>query len=173
MVKEKLVLRKEIKKILYTTIFFLIGMILVKNNPTMKETINNIIYKESPNYIQAKKVYSKYFGELFNKNETEQVFSEKITYKDTQKYKNGVKLTVGNNYLVPAIESGIIIYMENNKLIISQVNGINVEYSNINVSKYKMYDYIEKGKPLGETTSDELLLSFEKNGKYLDYKEYI
>ena len=173
MVKERLVLRKEIKKLLYTIIIFLIGMILVKDNSNMKEKINTILYKESPNYMKAKKVYTKYFGDVFNTNETKQVFSEKITYNSSEKYKNGVKLNVGENYLVPTLESGIIIFMENNKVIISQVNGINVEYSNINVSKYKMYDYIEKGKPLGEVVSKELILSFEKDGKYLDYKEYI
>ena len=48
MVKEKLILRKEIKiivrKILYTIIIFLLGMIAVKKNPSLKDDINNIAY---------------------------------------------------------------------------------------------------------------------------------
>ena len=82
-------------------------------------------------------------------------------------------LSVDSNYMVPVIESGIIIYLENKKVIISQVNGINTEYSNINASNYKLYDYVEKGKLLGEVDGNKLYLSFEKEGKYLDYKKYI
>ena len=54
-----------------------------------------------------------------------------------------------------------------------EVNGINTEYSNINASNYKLYDYVEKGKLLGEVDGNKLYLSFEKEGKYLDYKKYI
>lgn len=176
MVKEKLILRKEIKiivrKILYTIIIFLLGMIAVKKNPSLKDDINNIAYKESPNYIKAKNIYKKYFSGL-NKKDTSSVFSEKLSYIKQEQYNNGVKLTVTDNYLVPILESGIIIYLDTNKVLISQVNGISTEYSNIKVSNYKLYDYLEKGKLLGETLNNELYLQFEKDGKYLDYKKYI
>lgn len=175
MIKEKLVLRKEIKKIirkaLYTTIIFLIGMILIKQNPSYKDKINNIIYKDNPNYIHLKKTYDKYFSN--KKEETKSVFSENIAYQNREDIKDGVELTVSNNYLVPILESGIIIYLENNKVIISQVNGINVEYNNVKVNNYKLYDYIEKGKLLGETIDNKLILKFEKEGEYLDYKKYL
>ena len=176
MVKEKLVLRKEIRKLfrklLYTIIIFLIGMILVKQNSSLKEKINNTIYKDSPNYIKAKKIYEKYFNNI-KKEETKQVFTEKLSYTKDEPYKDGVKLSVSSNYLVPTIESGIIVYQDDNKVTISQIDGITVEYSNIKVNDYKLYDYIEKGKLLGEVKEDELYLTFEKEGKYLDYKEYI
>ena len=177
MVKERLVLKKEIKKviykILYTIIIFLLGMISIKIKPELKSTVNNIIYKDSPNYLKTKQIYKKYFGEYFTKKEEQPVFTEKLSYKNKSKYKNGVKLKVDNNYIVPTIESGIIIYLENNKMIISQIDGINVEYSNIKINNYKLYDYIEKSKPLGEVISDELIITFEKEGKYLDYKKYL
>ena len=38
---------------------------------------------------------------------------------------------------------------------------------------YKLYDYLEKGDILGESSSNELLLSFEKGGEYYDYKNYL
>ena len=41
------------------------------------------------------------------------------------------------------------------------------------VNNYKLYDYIEKGKPLGETIENKLILKFEKEGEYLDYKKYL
>ena len=175
MIKEKLVLRKEIKKIirkaLYTAIIFLVGMILIKQNPSYKDKINKIIYKDNPNYIKLKKTYDKFFSGI--KEETKSVFTEQIEYQNKEDIKDGVELTVSNNYLVPILESGIIIYLENNKVIISQVNGINVEYNNVKVNNYKLYDYIEKGKPLGETIENKLILKFEKEGEYLDYKKYL
>ncbi len=175
MIKEKLVLRKEIKKIirkaLYTAIIFLVGMILIKQNPSYKDKINKIIYKDNPNYIKLKKTYDKFFSG--KKEETKSVFTEQIEYQNKEDIKDGVELTVSNNYLVPILESGIIIYLENNKVIISQVNGINVEYNNVKVNNYKLYDYIEKGKPLGETIENKLILKFEKEGEYLDYKKYL
>ena len=175
MIKEKLVLRKEIKKIirkaLYTAIIFLVGMILIKQNPSYKDKINKIIYKDNPNYIKLKKTYDKFFSG--KKEETKSVFTEQIEYQNKEDIKDGVELTVSNNYLVPILESGIIIYLENNKIIISQVNGINVEYNNVKVNNYKLYDYIEKGKPLGETIENKLILKFEKEGEYLDYKKYL
>lgn len=176
MVKEKLVLRKEIKKLLrkalYTIVLFLIGMILIKQNPEYKEKINKTIYTESPNYLKVRKMYDKYFNNI-KKDNTKQVFTEQLSYKRQEPYKNGVKLTVSKNYLVPILESGIIIYQDDSKVTISQVDGVTVEYSNINVNSYKLYDYLEKGKLLGETNENELYLTFEKEGKYLDYKKYI
>ena len=173
MVKERLVLRKKIrilfKKALYTMILFLIGMILIKQNPEYKEKLNKIIYKESPNYLKMRKMYDKYFSNI----EKKEVFTEKLSYNKEEAYKDGVKLTVLKNYLVPILESGIIIYKDENKVTISQVDGVTVEYSNINVSNYKLYDYLEKGKLLGETKETELYLTFEKEGNYLDYKKYI
>ena len=175
MIKEKLVLRKEIKKIirkaLYTAIIFLVGMILIKQNPSYKDKINKIIYKDNPNYIKLKKTYDKFFSGKIEV--TKSVFTEQIEYQNKEDIKDGVELTVSNNYLVPILESGIIIYLENNKVIISQVNGINVEYNNVKVNNYKLYDYIEKGKPLGETIENKLILKFEKEGEYLDYKKYL
>ena len=89
-----------------------------------------------------------------------------ITLHCLGEYKNGVKLEVEKASLIPTIESGIVIYLENNKVIISQINGINVEYSNIKINNYKLYDYIEKGKPLGEVNTNELYLTFEKISSY-------
>lgn len=175
MIKEKLVLRKEIKKIirktLYTIIVFLIGMIITKENPSYKEIINNTIYKDNMDYIKIKKAYNKFFDN--RKEKSKSVFTEQLDYKEKEEIKDGVKLKVSNNYLVPVLESGIIIYLEKDRVVISQVNGINVEYKNITINNYKLYDYIEKGKLLGETNNDILYLKFEKDGEYLDYKKYI
>ena len=80
--------------------------------------------------------------------------------------------------MVPTIESGIVVFIgEKEKIgktiIIEQVNGIDTFYSNINFNNLKLYDYVEKGELLGEVKNNELYLTFQKDGKYLDYKKYV
>ena len=58
-------------------------------------------------------------------------------------------------------------------IIVEQVDGVDTYYINVNISNYKLYDYVEKGQVLGEVKSNELYLRFEKNGEQLDYKKYI
>ena len=125
--------------------------------------------------------YQKYFGNILSLDkmipETTSVFNEKLSYTNQKKYKNGVELTVTSNYMVPILESGIVLYIGEKEnygqtIIIEQIDGVEVYYSNIN-SNVKLYDYIEKGNLLGEAKSNKIYLTFQKDGKYLDYKKYI
>ena len=89
-----------------------------------------------------------------------------------------MKLTVEDNYLVPVLESGVIIYIGKkdklgNTIIVEQIDGIETTYSNINISDYKLYDYVEKGDLIGNALSKKLILQFQKNGEYLDYQKII
>ena len=179
--KEHLVLRKEIKKalskILLSIIIFLIGMILVKSNPKLKETIKTKVYEESLPFQKLKNTYKKYLGNVIEVEKTQEVFNETLSYNKASKYKDGVKLNVSNNYMVPILESGVVVFIgekENykNTIIVEQTNGIDVFYGNIKSNNIKLYDYVEKGELLGEA-NNELYLVFQKDGKYLDYKEYI
>ncbi len=185
-VQEKLVLKSSIKvflsKIMLTTILFLLGMIITKQNPEIKDMLNKKIYEESFKFIDKKLNYEKYFGKILSLDKQSQkekrVFSEKISYKKVEKYKNGAKLIVDNNYLVPTLESGVVIYVGTkddykDSIIVEQVNGIDMLYGNINISNIKLYDYIEKGSVIGETNTNELYLVGQKDGKYLEYQEYI
>ena len=40
-------------------------------------------------------------------------------------------------------------------------------------SDIKIYDYVQKGTLLGEVVDNKLYLVFQKEGKYLNYKDYI
>ena len=179
--KEKLVLRKEIKKVLnkllLSIIIFLIGMILVKAKPNLKETLKTKLYEESLPFQKLKTTYNKYLGNIIEVEETQPVFNETLSYNNISKYKDGVKLEVSSNYMVPILESGVVVFIgekENykNTIIVEQTNGIDVFYGNIKSNNIKLYDYVEKGELLGEANS-ELYLVFQKDGAYLDYKEYI
>ena len=57
--------------------------------------------------------------------------------------------------------------------MIEQVDGVSAIYENIESKEYKLYDYIEKGEILGEAVEDQIQVSFEKKGKYYDYKNYL
>lgn len=184
--KKQLILKKNVKviltKFLVTILIFLIGMILVKQNPKNKVYIQKKIYENSLEFTKTKELYNKYFGSILPIDkltyENTPVFNEKINYKEKHAYKDGVALTVENKYMVPTLESGIVIYIGEKEgygqtIILEQTNGIDVFYSNISNSNIKLYDYIEKGDYLGEAKSNKVYLVFQKDGQVLNYKDYI
>lgn len=185
-VKKRLVLKKNIQilltKILLVTIISLISLICIKNNPEVKNILIKNIYEKNFEFSKTRKIYDKYLGNILPLNEiviTEKpVFNEKLTYKETNTYKDGVALTVDDNYLVPALESGVVIFIGEKDdygttMIIEQTNGVAVFYANIEFIDIKLYDYIEKGELLGEALNNKIYLVFSKEGNYLDYKNYI
>lgn len=185
-VEERIVLKKSVKRILsksmITIIIFLIGMISIKSHPNLKDMLQKNIYEKNIKFTKSKNFYEKYFGDILSLDkvikEEQPVFNEKLSFEKSESYKDGVKLKVADKYMVPTLESGIVVFIgEKEKygttVIIEQVGGIDTFYSNINVGNIKLYDYIEKGELLGETKDTNLYLVFQKNGEYLDYQKYI
>ena len=185
-VKKKLVLKKSVRnfitRVLIVVIIFLVGMILVKSNSKAKNSILKQVYDTNFKYTKVKEIYQKYFGNILSFDklalEDKQVFQEELTYQKSKSYLDGVKLQVNDNYMVPALESGIVIFMGEkegygNTIVIEQIDGIDVYYSNISSDGIKLYDYVEKGKLLGEAEDNQLYLVFQKDGSFLDYKKYI
>ena len=168
---------------LITIILFLICLILCKSNTKIKKEIYEQVYNTNFKFASFNKIYKKYLGDvlpldsIINVKEKE-VFNEKLAFINSSIYKDGVRLTVSESYLVPILESGIVVYIGEkdeykNTIIIQQINGVDVWYGNIKNSTVKMYDYVEKGKLLGEANGDYLYMVFAKEGKFLDYKKYI
>ena len=105
------------------------------------------------------------------------VFNEKLTYDSKEKYKDGLKLVVSDNYLVPNLEEGLVIFTGTKDgygkvVIVSQVDGIDVWYGNIDNINVKLYDYIDKNSLIGNC-NNELYLVFKKDGKILNYEDKI
>lgn len=184
--KVKRRLKKSVKdfisRVMITAILFLVALILVRENKEFKKLLVDNVYNKSFQFTQAKEVYEKYFGRILSADklvpEEEKVFSEKIDYKKSNVYKDGVELEVQNEYLVPALESGIVVFMGEKEeygttVIIQQIDGIDVWYANMDAKDIKMYDYVKKGTLIGQVKSKKLYLVFQKEGKYLNYKEYI
>lgn len=171
-----------LNRLLISGIILLVCLCIIKVNPSFKLWINKNVYQTNFSFAKIDKMYNKYFGFIFPlpnlTPDTAMVFDEKLTYKAKEDYNEGVKLTVDNNYLVPILESGIIVFSGNkdnygNTIIVQQVNGIDLWYVGVENSSYKIYDYVEKGKLLGEAISNEIYLYFQKAGEFLDYKEYL
>lgn len=172
-----------LSRTLITIILFLVCIILCKSSTSIKKDIYKYVYNTNFKFSSFHLLYKKYLGDIlpldtFIDSKEQEVFNEKLSYNKSSIYKDGVKLSVSDNYLVPTLESGIVVYIGEkdsyqNTIIIQQINGIDVWYGNIKNSGVKMYDYIEKGNLLGEADGNFIYMVFAKEGKFLDYKEYI
>lgn len=181
--KKKNFLFKEVSKVCMSIILLLVTLIILKAFPNLKETFYSSIYEKNISFATINSIYEKYAGSplpfenLFN-DPTTPVFNESLKYTESHKYLDGVKLVVDENYLLPSLDSGLVVFIgekENygNTVIIQQSNGIDVWYSNLDNITVNMYDYVDKGKLLGEVSTKEVYLVFKKDGEVLGYEEYI
>lgn len=170
-------MKKIINKIFILIFIFLITIILSKKNVNIKNYISNKILNNNISFYKLKTIYNNYFGKVipFDFNYATPVFNENIEYNNITIKDNMIELEVSNNYLVPAIAPGIVIFKgsKNNIDNLVIVEGdVTIWYSNID-SNIKLYDVIEKGDYIGNTLDNKLNLIFEKEGKIANYKDYI
>ena len=171
--EEKIIkyLRSLILRSMLAIILFLVLAIISKSNNNYKDIIVSNIYEKNFSFAKIKKLYQKYLGGITPLDKAIDnaipVFNEKLTYHESSKYHDGVKLTVDNNYLVPTIEEGMVIFIgekENygNVVIVEGIDGIYIWYGNMETTTVKLYDYIEKNNYLG-TTKDNILYLNKQN----------
>lgn len=182
--KDKKNINIGLSKFLITIILTLGCLIILKKDTKLQTLFYKNVYDTNFSFATINKIYKDKFGspipfsDIIEKNETSAVFNENLAYKEKSKYKDGVKLTVSKNYLTPAMESGMVVFIGEkegygNTVIIQQVNGIDLWYSNLKTVSVKLYDYVEKGSLIGEVNNDSLYLIYKKDGKVLDYEEYL
>lgn len=180
--QKKLVPSKYLKNLitrsLLSIIVLLLGIILLKSN---KEFLVTNVFTKNMEFAKISSFYDKYFGslvpELPIKTPTETVFKEELSYQSKDDYLNGVKLTVEDNYLVPVLKSGIIVFVGDkegyqNTVIIQGTDGTDIWYGNVSNSDYKLYDYVEEGALLGEASDKTLYIVLQKEGNFLKFDEY-
>ena len=175
-------MKKFIIKVLICINLFLILGIVSKSSIKYKEVINSKLYKENLSFVKFEKIYNKYLGDIFpielvNNEKISAVFNEKLSYNMSEKYKDGVKLDVVENYLVPSQDNGIIVYIGKkddygNVIILENDDNINVWYGNICNYNVKLYDRVNKGDIIGEVCNNELYLVYKRNGQVLDYNNF-
>jgi len=159
-------------------ILLIFGTIIIKNNPKIKKNIYNKIYNSNFSFAFFKNTYNKYIGNIIpfqNIFKEKKVFNEKLEYKSLSKYNKGIKLTLNDNYPIPIIKGGIVIFNGKkdgmNTVIIQQTDAIDVWYCNLSNTNVKLYDYLEDNSIIGEAKNNELYLQFYKDGMQIDYKK--
>ncbi len=175
-------IRNFISKVLISLIIFILFLIGNKISINFKSSFYDKVYGTTFSFATINNWYKNNFGDIFPienilPNAVE-VFSEKLSYESANVYKDGVALKVSNQYLVPLLNNGIVIYIGEKEgygktLIVQEESGIDVWYSNINFSDVELYDYVKKGSFIGEADGDTIYLLFQKEGEFLDYKDYI
>ncbi len=178
-------LKPFLYKFLITLVLVLVVLVITKTSDKYKAIIKQNVYDKNFSFATINNLYTKYLGSVLPfkdlklfKDETQTTFDEKLKYSEANKYLDGVKLTVEKNYLVPIQESGMVVFQGEkegygNIVIIQQINGVDLWYGNLQNINVELYDYVEKGKLLGEAKGTNLYLVYQKDGEYVDYKEYI
>lgn len=180
-VKTNKTLITHVNKFLFVVLLTVITLILLKSNTSFKTKFYKYVFEDNISFASINNLYQKYFGSVIPfsdliESKVEATFEEQLNYQQKEKYLDGVLLTVSSNYLVPSLETGMVIFVGEkegygNTVIIEQVNGVEVWYSNI-TSSVKIYDYIEKGTLVGEA-NDKIYMVFKKDGEVLNYEDYI
>lgn len=154
-----------------------------KSNSTFKSFVQKKIYQEYLDFSSIKVFYDKYLGGFFpiesiSNSGLKAVFNENLVYEGFTKYEDGVELVVDYNYLVPVIESGMIVYLgEKEKygkvVIVEGDNGIDIWYGNLDNVTVNIYDRVEKGSYLGNIKENKLYLVYTKDQDFLNYNDYL
>lgn len=175
-------LRNLIMRVLLVIVIFLILGIVSKSNSKYKDIIVSNLYEKNISFTKIKNLYTKYLGGIVPlekiDNSVVSVFNEELEYINESIYYDGVKLEVSNNYLVPILSEGMVVYIgekENygNVVIIEGIDGIDIWYGNMDKVSISLYDYVLSGEYLGTIKDNNLYLVYSSDGKFLDYREYL
>lgn len=171
-----------LSKFLLSIIFLMVSIILIKSNSNIKTFYQEDILTKQINFTKFNDFYTKYFGNILPDYTvpsipTQMASNTEFDYNNGTPYLNGTKLETTENYPVPIITSGIIVFLgEKDSLgptcIVQGVDGIDIWYSHIDTSSLNLYDYVTEGKILAPTEDDYFYLTIDSNGNYLTYDTY-
>ena len=166
---------------LLSVIMVLASVIFVKHSNSNLLMYKEHVFEKSFQFATVNKLYKKYLGSILpfdkiSQSQTQAVFDESFTYKETSKNLDGTKFIVSQNYLMPALQSGIFVFIGQKQdygdtIIIQGTDGVDIWYSNISTT-LKLYDYVEKDTLVGEVKEDNITLVLQKDNEYIDYSEY-
>ncbi len=162
-------------------VLFLVFTILIKSNTDIKNKIYKYVYNSNLSFASIKKFYNEKIGNVIpfqNVFNEKKVFKEKLEYTNLSVYNKGVKLTLEENYAIPIIKGGIVIFTGEKEnmgqtVIIQQSDGIDAWYGNLSTTNMKLYDYVSDNMIVGEAKNNELYLMFQKDGVDVNYKDVL
>ena len=168
-------------KLLLSIIFLLLSIILIKSNSLIKDFYTEEVLTKQLNFTKFNNLYNKYLGNILPDytipEPTKTVMNTSFSYLGGSPYLNGTKITTEENYLIPSITSGIIVFLGDKDslgptCIIQGVDGVDIWYSNINLDNLNLYDYVDANTTLGPTLSNYMYLTIDNNGTYISYETY-
>lgn len=170
-----------INQVLICIVLFLATLILTKNT-SFKDKLYEFIYSYNFSFLEIEDFFKKNFGSIIpstsDKKGTQVVSSEKLEYKKLTEIEDGVLLLVDKGQVITSLESGLVVFIGEkeeygNVLILEQVDGVEAWYIGITLDEFNLYDYVEKGTIIGESSNTEIKLLFKKNKEGVDYKTYL
>lgn len=162
-----------LKRTITVTILFFFFCILIDSNLVSK----NIIYDSIIDFSYFRSKTNILLGNILNKKDIF-VSSEKIYYKNIEKYNNSYRLEVDNSYILKSIDNGVVVFIGNKEnlgmtVIINCDDGTNIWYSNIENISVNLYDYINKDTIIGSSKDTSIYLTFIKDNEYQSYEKYL
>lgn len=170
-----------VTRILLSIILVISISISIKLDDNNTKIINKYLFENSLKFTKINNWYQERVGKLIPDVKTEDTLvfnSNDIKLHSYTKHHDGVKIMLSKNSPISSLNGGIVIFIGNkdnygNTIIIQGNDGIDYWYGSITNSNINLYDYIEKNTLIGETNEDYLYLILQKDGKYLNYEEYI
>lgn len=169
-----------ISRVLITVIFVLGSIIFTNVSDDNKALYQKYVLEDSLEFTKINELYQSIFGDVDitkkDNPDSEVVFGD-VTYTNIEPFKNGVKLTVDMNEAISVIASGIVVFIGEkedlgNTIIIQGNDGVDIWYSNITENDIKVYDYVEAGNILGSSNSENIYITINKDGEFINYEEY-
>ena len=169
-----------ISRVLITVIFVLGSIIFTNISDDNKALYQKYVLEDSLEFTKINELYQSIFGDVDitkkDNPDSEVVFGD-VTYTNIEPFKNGVKLTVDMNEAISVIASGIVVFIGEkedlgNTIIIQGNDGVDIWYSNITENDIKVYDYVEAGSILGSSNSENIYITINKDGEFINYEEY-
>ena len=169
-----------ISRVLITVIFVLASIIFTNVSDDNKALYQKYVLEDSLEFTKINELYQRIFGDVDitkkDNPDSEVVFGD-VTYTNIEPFKNGVKLTVDMNEAISVIASGIVVFIGEkedlgNTIIIQGNDGVDIWYSNITENDIKVYDYVEVGSILGSSNSENIYITINKDGEFINYEEY-
>ena len=150
-------------------LFLLISVFVNYSNKNLL-VFKKYAYDQNLKFTKITKLYNKYFGKVLKEVKETPVSDTKITYTDVSSYKDGAKLSeVGAIYPYKSGDKD-----EYGKTIIIQgMDGVDYWYSNVSDINVKLYDYVSSSTVIANAKDSVLYVVFMRDGKSLDYEEYI
>ena len=161
-----------LSKFITIVVFTFLVIIISKNNPNFKSFIIDKVLNSTFDFSKINKLISNITGIFDSKENTLNVSKN---YRNSEKYKDGVKYIVNDGDDIIIKDSGIVTFIGdkecyNNTIIIQQSNGYYAWYGNIK-EEVKLYDYIESGSKIGTSLTNEYYYVLLKDNKPVNINE--